>query len=227
MTVQAWLDILFQSLTELGRSTAAFIPALVGALLTLLVGWIVAAGLSTLVEKVVDLLKVDMLLKKTGFEAGVERAGMKLNSGHFLGRLVYWFIMIGFLIAVSDILGLPQFSMFLTEVMGYLPSVFAAAVILLAGVWAANLVKTLVGGSAKGAALAGAELVGTIAWWAVFIFGLFAALVQLQVAETIVQIVVTGLVAMFAIAGGLSFGLGGKAYAEHLIEKFRRIVESR
>ena len=227
MTVQAWLDVLFQSLTQLGRSTAAFIPSLVGALLTLIVGWIVAAGLGTLIEKVVTLLQIDSLLKKAGLEDLLSRAGMRLHSGHFLGRLVYWFVMIGFLIAVSDILGLPQFSQFLTQVMGYLPSVFAATVIMLATVWVANLVRMLVSASAKGAELMGAELVGTIAWWAIFTFGLFASLLQLQVAETIISIVVTGLVAMLAIAGGLAFGLGGKNYAEHIIDRFRRIVESK
>ncbi len=225
MTVQAWLDVLFQSLTQLGTSTAAFIPSLVGAVLTLLVGWIVAAGLGTLVEKVITLAKVDSLLKKAGFEEMVSRAGMRLHSGHFLGKLVYWFVMIGFLIAVADILGLPQFSLFLTQVMGYLPSVFAATVIMLATVWVANLVKTFIAASAKGAELPGAELVGVIAWWSIFVFGLFATLLQLQVAETIISIVVTGIVAMLAIAGGLAFGLGGKAYAEHLIERFRRIME--
>jgi len=225
MTLQAWLDILFHSLTQLGTSTAAFIPALVGALLTLLVGWIVAAGLGTLVEKIVTLAQVDSLLKKAGVEELVSRAGMRMHAGHFLGRIVYWFVMIGFLIAVSDILGLPQFSQFLTQVMAYLPSVFAATVIMLATVWVANLVKVFVSASAKGAELAGSELVGAIAWWSIFVFGLFATLLQLQVAETIVSIVVTGLVAMLAIAGGLAFGLGGKAYAEHLIDRFRRIVE--
>jgi len=227
MTLQAWLDILFQSLTQLGTSTAAFIPALVGALLTLVVGWIVAAGLGTLVEKIVTLAQVDALLKKAGVEELVSRGGMRMHAGNFLGRIVYWFVMIGFLIAVSDILGLPQFSQFLTQVMAYLPSVFAATVIMLATVWVANLVKVFVSASAKGAELAGSELVGAIAWWAIFVFGLFATLLQLQVAETIVSIVVTGLVAMFAIAGGLAFGLGGKAYAEHLIERFRRIVDMR
>lgn len=225
MTLQAWLDILFQSLTQLGTSTAAFIPALVGALLTLLVGWIVAAGLGTLVEKIVTLAQIDSLLKKAGVEELVSRGGMRMHAGHFLGKIVYWFVMIGFLIAVSDILGLPQFSQFLTQVMAYLPSVFAATVIMLATVWVANLVKVFVSASAKGAELAGSELVGAIAWWSIFVFGLFATLLQLQVAETIVSIVVTGLVAMLAIAGGLAFGLGGKAYAEHLIDRFRRIVE--
>ncbi|MEK7498377.1 MAG: hypothetical protein AAB611_00775 [Patescibacteria group bacterium] len=225
MTLQAWLDILFQSLTQLGTSTVAFIPALVGALLTLLAGWIVAAGLGTLVEKIVTLAQIDALLKKAGVEELVSRGGMGMHAGHFLGRIVYWFVMIGFLIAVSDILGLPQFSQFLADVMVFLPNVFAATVIMLATVWVANLVKVFVAASAKGAELAGSELVGAIAWWSIFIFGLFAALLQLKVAETIVSIVVTGVVAMLAIAGGLAFGLGGKAYAEHLIDRFRRIVE--
>jgi len=70
-----------------------------------------------------------------------------------------------------------------------------------------------------------ANFLGTLSWWAVIIFGLLAALSQLGIAVTIINTLVTGLVVMVALAGGIAFGLGGKDYASHLIKKFREQVE--
>ena len=69
------------------------------------VGLVVAAGLGSLVERIVATLKVDSLLRRLGFEEYTRRANMELNSGHFLGQLVYWFMLLAFLLAASDILG--------------------------------------------------------------------------------------------------------------------------
>jgi hypothetical protein len=66
---------------------------------------------------------------------------------------------------------------------------------------------------------------GSLTWWAVVIFGFFAALSQLGVAVSIINSLVTGFVAMLAIAGGIAFGLGGKGVAQEILEKFREHLE--
>jgi len=60
---------------------------------------------------------------------------------------------------------------------------------------------------------------GTIAWWGIFVFGFLTALQQLGVAQVIVYNLITGLIAMLALAGGLAFGLGGKEMASRLLSK--------
>jgi hypothetical protein len=109
--------------------------------------------------------------------------------------------------------------------LGYVPNVIVAAIILLSSVVLANFLQKVVRSTAAGGKLEAANMAAAIAKWAVFLFGLFAALNQLQVAQNIISIVVTGLVAMLAIAGGLAFGLGGKDYAADLLDKFRREFE--
>ena len=77
------------------------------------------------------------------------------------------------------------------------------------------------------AKLHAAGFLSTLAWWSVIVFGLVIALDQIGVNTIIIQTVITGIIAMFAIAGGIAFGLGGKDYASNLIQKFRDNVEHR
>jgi hypothetical protein len=221
MIVQTWTDVIAGSLQNLWLGFASFVPNLVAALIVLIVGIIVAAGLGALVEKIFDALKLDSFLAKIGLKPYFERAGIKLRGAYFLGRLVYWFIAIAFLLAVSDALGLYALSGFLASVLAYLPNVIAAVLIMLAAVVLANFLRRIVIASVMGAKLHASRFLGSLVWWVVVIFGLLAALTQLNVATAIIQSIVTGFIAMLALAGGLAFGLGGKDYANYLVSKLR------
>ncbi len=221
MIAQTWTDVIAGSLQNLWLGFASFVPNLVAALVVLFVGLIVAAGLAALVEKIFDAVRLDKFLEKIGLKPYFERAGLKLRGAYFLGRLVYWFIAIAFLLAVSDALGLYALSGFLASVLAYLPNVIAAVLIMLAAVVLASFLRKVVVASVMGAKLRAARFLGSLTWWVVIVFGLLAALTQLNVATEIIQSLVTGFIAMLALAGGLAFGLGGKDYASYLVGKLR------
>lgn len=227
MVVQSWTDVVVASLQNLWYGFVAFIPDLIGALIVLIVGLIVAAGLGALVEKLFDWIKLDAALAKLGLGSHFERAGLRLRGSRFLGRLVYWFVVVAFLLAAADILRLTALSSFLRDVLAYLPNVIAAVLIMLASVVVASFLKKLVVASVMSARLHAAHFLGTLTWWSVAVFGFLTALVQLNVAASVINTIITGFIAMLAIAGGLAFGLGGREYAAHLIEKLRDHTEPR
>ena len=225
----------FQTVTEVVANSfqnvwlvfMSFIPSLIGALAVLIIGLIVATGLGTVVEKIFEAMKTDRFLGKLGIAPYVERAGLQLRGSYFVGRVVHWFIVIAFLIAASDILNLKTFSEFLNRVLEYIPNVVAAVLILLAAVVIGNFLKRVVTASVLSARLHAAHLLGAITWWSVVVFGFLAALVQLNIAVSIINSIITGFIAMLALAGGLAFGLGGKDYANHLMNKVREVTEKK
>ena len=86
--------------------------------------------------------------------------------------------------------------------------------------------KNLIQASVKSARLHHAGFLGSLAWWSVMVFGLLAALTQLGIAVSIINSLVTGFVAMLALAGGIAFGLGGKDLAADLLSKLRNRLEN-
>ena len=219
MLVQSWLNVVTVSLQNLWQLVISFIPSLLGAIVVLIIGLIVAAGLERLVERLAFYLKLDAMLKRLGVESYLDRTGMKLNAGVFLGKIVYWFILVAFFVAASDILGFAALSSFLNDVLRYIPNVLVAALILLATVVVANFVKGVVAASVMGARLHAAKFLGVVAWWVVMVFGFLTAAVQLNIAVSIINAVVTGIIAMFALAGGLSLGLGGRDAAMRWVNR--------
>ena len=225
MIVENWLNVLRASIQELWITVANFLPSLIGALVVFIIGLIVAAVLDKVVERVIYYVRLDVLLRKLGVEGVAERAHIKLNSGHFIGKVVYWFFVLAFLLAASDILGFFTLSAFLRDVLNYVPQVLVAMLILLAALMLANFLRGLVRASVMSANLHGAKGLGTLTWWVVVIFGLLTALVQLGVAVSIINTLITGLIAMLSLAGGLAFGLGGKEMASKWLGKLENEIE--
>ena len=151
-----------------------------------------------------------------------------MNSGAFLGGLVKWFIIIVFLVASLEVLGLTQVNIFLQEVvLLYVPQVIVAVLILLVVAVIAEVARNVVAGAAKAADMLSANLLGSVAKWAIWIFAILAALNQLGVATAFVQTLFTGVIVALSLGFGLAFGLGGQKSAADYVERLRGEVRGK
>mgnify|MGYP003420057446 CR=1 FL=1 len=225
MFVTSWVEILVSSLKGIALGLASFVPGLIFAIVIFIVGWLVAVLIEKIVETVFRHLKIDSALRAAGTEDVVKRAGYNLNSGRLVGSLVKWFIIVAFLVASFDILGLTQVNEFLsTVVLFYLPKVIVAVLILMVAIVVAEAARKVVIGSARAAHLSSANFLGSVAKWAIWIFAILTVLFQLGIAAPFVQTLFMGVVVAISLAVGLSFGLGGKEAAAELIAKLKREV---
>lgn len=222
MLIQQWSDVLAQSFRDLWTDIILYLPNILISIIIFIVGWVFASLIGKWIATLVRSVKVDTALQSIGIQDLVNRAGYRLDSGAFFGALVKLFIIIVFLIAALDVLGLEQINQFLNAVViGYIPNVIAAAIILLLAAVIGDILKNIVEGSAKAAGVVYADLLGGITKWAIWVFAILAAFNQLGIGAVFAQTLFTGLVAMLALAGGLAFGLGGRDAAARYIEKLR------
>ncbi len=225
MFIQDWTSVVVGSLQSMWVGFIGTLANIIGALVILIIGLIVAAGVGALVEKVINLIKLDKLLVSMGLKEYFDRANMTINTGKFFHKLVYWFLVVVFLLAATDILGFYSLSGFLKDVLLYVPNIIVAVLIMLATFVIGHFLRHVVRASVKSAHLHGAGFLASLTWWAVIIFGFLATLSQLGIALAVVNALITGLIAMLALAFGLAFGLGGKDYAMSLIGKLREHTE--
>jgi hypothetical protein len=228
MLINTWGDVLTRSFQDLWLGIVDFIPSFVVAFIIFILGWIIGAILGKAIAQIINSLKLDNALRSAGFESAVSRAGFKLDSGAFLGSLVKWFVIVVFLVASLDVLGLSQVNIFLQQVvLLFLPKVIVAVLIMLVAVVIAEAMQGIVVGSAKAAHMRSANFLGTLTRWSIWVFAGLASLFHLGVAAAFIQTLFTGIIIALALAFGLSFGIGGQKAAADYLERLRRDVSHR
>ncbi len=210
------------SFWSLWATVGMFLPAILAAVVWFIIGWVIGVALYHVVVEVVKALRLNEALKATGLNEAAQRAGFHLDVGKFLGVLVEWFVILVFLVAALDILGLGNVTIFLQQViLLFLPRVIVAALMIIIGAIAAEAVRGVVTHSARAVGAHGANLAGTASKWAIMVFAILAALNQLSIAPELIQTLFQGIVIAAALSFGLAFGLGGKEAAARTIERVR------
>jgi len=215
-------DVFQQVLFEVGGPFVKAVPTIVAAAVVFLIGIAAAFVLQRVVERIFILLRADELARRFEVSQAVERYGIHLRVGAVFGWIVKWFLVIVALVAATDILGWNQVTDYLKQVALYVPNVVIAVLIVLIGLAVATAVRRVVRFAAEAGHLASPDLLSGLARWAILLFTFLAALNQLRIAEQLVQILFMGFVLMFALAGGIAFGLGGRDYAGRLLDRLER-----
>lgn len=217
-TVNDWGDAVMVSATEALQNFLGFLPALVGAILILVLGWIIAGLLASLVERVLKTVGFERAANTTGISSFIERSGSSWTASAIVAEIVKWFIRLIAIQAAASVLGLNQISQIINAILLWLPNLVVAIAIIVIGALIARFVSGLVRGTTDQMGFSNAELLGRVAYYAILVFAVIAAVDQLGIAETVVNTLLIGLVATVVLAAGLAFGLGGQQTAARITE---------
>lgn len=217
-----WYAITLASLQDLWQGFIGFLPSLIGALLIFFIGWVISVGVGRLVGDILKRLNFNKIFEKGNWDEALAKADIKVDAAAFIGSIFKWSLVIVFLLAAVEVLGLTQLASFLQDVLAYLPNVVVASLIFVVAVVIADISEKVLRALVETTQVGYGHIVGVIVRWSIWIFALIAILMQLGIAPMLLQTVVTGLVALVAIAGGLAFGLGGKDMAAELLQDLKR-----
>lgn len=200
--------------------TVGFFPNLVGALIVLVIGLILGNWAKSGIVKGLQLIRFESWIKDSNFQKFLQKADITQKVEDVVGTLVKWFIVLVFFIAAVNILGLTTVSALLGGILGYIPSVISAVIVLAIGVLLAGVVERVVKGALASVDLKTARLMGKIASYLVVTIATLAALSELSIAENFINILFIGFVSMLALGFGLAIGLGGKDLVAKLLDRW-------
>ncbi|MFI5256877.1 MAG: hypothetical protein ACHQRK_06405 [Gemmatimonadales bacterium] len=187
------------------------VPALLGALVILFAGYLLAKVLERLIERFLRRIRFVRLLERGGVMQAVERSGSHLNPVRVLANLVFWLVMFAVILVAANALGLESLASVFSELVSYIPSVIAAIVIILVGLVLGGFVGGLIAASAG--ALHGGRALARVGRGGVILLAIFMALQELGIATDIVTTAFAILFGAIALAMALAFGLGNRELA--------------
>lgn len=209
-----FLTLLQSSLTsawaEVWMGFLNVLPKILGAIIIFAIGLALAYWVKRLIVEVLKFVKLDRLTTAAGIERYLEKAEISFKFNELVGTIFEWIIILVFFLAVVDILGLPAVSQVVASVLGYIPNIIAAALILGAGFVLGGLVDGLVRGALASIDGSIARSVGKLSRYVVVLVAFFAGLEQLKIAQGLILTFYQGLTYTVVLVVGLAVGLGAK-----------------
>ena len=222
LAVIEWENLIVEPIRQMLTRIMAYLPVLLGALIILIVGWIVAKAIRRIVDWLLKAVHFDTLADKAGISAVLRKGDLKILARQVISGLVYWLIMIMVLVMTVDALGLPKASDVLASLFAYVPKVIAALFILVVAMFLASFVSGIVRIAAGNAKLPKPELLAGICRWAIIIFAVTISLAQLGIAPLLVTATFNIILGGIVLALALAFGLGGKDAAAKYLEELKQ-----
>lgn len=215
--VESWGDALRGAFADaLGMAFEA-IPRVIGFLVILIVGWIVAGIVSRLVERVLNAVGLNDLGERTGINGLAAKIGVSGGIVGLLALIVKWFIRLIALVAAFDALGVAAITDLIESFVLWIPQLFVAVLILVLASFLANVVYNVVRAAIAEAGMGDPDLLATVAKYGVWFFAIVVVTNQLSIGEDAMNVLFTGVVFAAAIALGLAFGLGGRDTAAEIV----------
>lgn len=217
-TVSNWGEALMTSAVAALALFLGAIPKILGFLIILIIGWMIAGALAKALAAVLRSVKFNELAERAGLSGFIRNMGVQTDAAGMLATIVRWFVRLIVLVVAFDALGLPAVSDVLRQLLLWIPNLIVAMVVLVIAGLLAGAASRLVRGATAQAGLGNPDLLGNVARVAVWSFGIIVAVNQIGVATTLVNTLFMGFVGALALALGLAFGIGGRETAATIVQ---------
>lgn len=221
-----WQAVLMAPAETVLTQVGEFLTNVLLVIVILIIGWIIAKLIQTLVVKVLKIVKLDDLSDRIELDSVLAKGGIKQSLSEVVGVVCYWVMMLVTVVVAINAIGLTVAADLLNKVILYVPNVIAAIFILILAMFAATILSSIVQTAANNAGIGQSALLGKIVETVVMIFAVVIALEQLGIAADLIKMTITVVLASAGLAAALAFGLGCKDMAGKflgdLVEKIKR-----
>jgi len=208
------------TLLALLNEVLLYVPKVISAAIILIIGYIIARIVRGLLTKGLRLVHFDQVLDRAGLTGMIQRAGTRMDGARLLATIAFWWIFLMFIDMALNTLALPTITTYFNLLIGYIPRLFVAFLIVVVGALIANVVAGAIRGATAETGTTTSGLLGTLARWFILLFALLTAITELDIAQSMIFILFASAVGMVALAGGLAFGLGGRETAAQMVNNW-------
>ncbi len=213
-------EVFIQSYQTFFQQLAEFLPRLLGALLVLIIGWIIAKIFRALSVKLLKLIRFNVVTEKARVDKFLADGGVKKSTIEIIGSLFYWLIMLIVILTAFNSLGLSAASELFNQVFLFIPNIIVAVLVLILGLFLANFLSQAIVTYLKNIEIDNADSIGKLTNYAIIVFVISVALTQLNIGKELISNAFLIVFSALCLAMALAFGLGGRDWAAGLISKY-------
>ena len=196
----------------------SYIPAIAGAIVILIVGWLIAKLVEAVIVRVLKAIRLDAASDKAGVSNILAQGEIKLTISELIGAVVYWIVILVVIATALGTLNLTVAAELVARLVDYVPNILAAMFIMIVGTFIADFVAAVVRTTAGNAGINKASMLAKATKTIIMIFAIIIAIEQLKIASTLIVLAVNIILISIGVGIALAFGLGCKDIAGKFVQ---------
>lgn len=210
----------FDILRELMNEFLKAVPNVVGALLIALLGFLFARIFSRFLKKILVKIGIDKIGEKLNDIEVIQKANFNIVPSVVLSKIIYYFLLLIFIIAATDILGMPAVSQLLKDIIDFIPNLITALIVLVLGILLAEFIRNIVQTALNSLGVPSAKLISSFVFYFLFISVAISALTQAQIETDFISANISLIIGGGVFAFALGYGIASKDIVANFLASF-------
>lgn len=213
-------EILVETGNKLLTGAQETLPSVIGAIVVFIIGWIIAKFISGIIRKVLVSIKIDSVADKLNEIDIVSQSNVKFVPSKVLSKIMYYVVILVTLIASTNVLGMPEVSQMVSNIINYVPKLLSALILLAVGLIVADFIKGMVLSTLTGLGIPSAKLIATFVFYFIFITILISALAQAGINTDLINNNLSMILGGGVLAFALGYGFAAKDMMANYLASF-------
>ena len=215
-----FLERIVAILTQLLYDFLGVMPNILGALLVLLIGWIIAKIIAMMVKRVLQSIQVDKLAERLNEIEFISKSNVRIVPSAVLSKLIYYVILLLFGVVATEILNIAPVSQLVSDIITYIPNVFAAIIVLFLGLLLADFIKGLVQTATQSMGIPSFKIIASLVFYFIFLLTIITAIKQIGIEADFIETNLSYIVGGGVMAFALGYGLASKDMMANFLASF-------
>ena len=211
---------LTENLQTLLTGMISVIPRLIGGIVFIIIGFIIAKFLAKFIKAAIIKLGIDKLGEKIADIELIAKSNFEFKISVVLSKIVYYFILLIFVVAATDIIGMPAISELFNDILNWIPNLLVALVILVLGLLFSELIRKAVHTACESLGIPSARMISLLAFYFLFINIVISALSQAKIDTSFISSNISILIGATAFAFAIGYGLAAKNVVANFLASY-------
>lgn len=216
----SFTDTLLETFNDMIKSFMGFFYNLIGAVLILLIGWLVAKMVAAVSKTMLERVGADKVGEKLNDIDAIKGLKLEIKLSSIISKVLYYFIILFMLRPAADTLGVPAISDMVKLLVEFIPKLISSALMLSAGIFLADALKNFVVTLCKSFNIAAGKLIGTAIFFFLLIIFVIQSVAQVGINTSLLESSFNLLIGGIIFAFAIGYGFASKEILLNIISSF-------
>ena len=209
-----------ESLRSFGNKIMSVLPSVVAVIFIFIIGWLIAKIISYSVSKILRVGKFDAAAEKINAGKYLSKVNINLAPSAIVGKFVYWIILLFVFITASETLGWTAVSTEISKLIGFLPRLFVAIIILILGLYVAGFIRDVIKGITSSLSLSSGKFISNIVFYFLAVTISLTALKQAGIDTSIITSNMFLILGAVLASASISYGFASRDVLSNILAGF-------